>query len=141
MRINELVTRSGDSKLISYHFSNGVLEVSLEIDDIDDLIVIKIPTNFVHGEKFQEQDKIFATCRIDLIELGKILDSTNGYYIPNSDFGKMMKETRGGASLAYGQNCAKFKWLFRVTGYSHLISCLSEDLDKINCYGMEVIEA
>jgi hypothetical protein len=133
MRINELVTQSGDSKLISYDFSDGILVINLEVDDLDDSIVVKVPTNIVYGKDISKKDSFLTTCRLELIELEEILNSVNGYYIPSSDFGGMMKEVRSGASLAYGQNCSQFKWLLKITGYSDLVSCLVANLEEIEC--------
>jgi hypothetical protein len=68
------------------------------------------------------------------VNLNEVLETSHDYYVPNSNFGAMMKEVRSGTSLAYGKKCSQFKWLLSITGYSRLLSCLVEDPDRIVCY-------
>ncbi|AFZ26570.1 hypothetical protein Cylst_4491 [Cylindrospermum stagnale PCC 7417] len=66
------------------------------------------------------------------MELNSLLNIENEFYVPNSNFGKMMKEVNGGASLAYGRKCSDVKWLLNVIGYSRLISCLISNLENVS---------
>jgi hypothetical protein len=141
MKIDDLIAKSGDSKLISYDFSDGILSIYLDLDEIDDLVVIKVITNSVYGEQLSRKDDVLMTCRVELIELNETLCKINDYYVPSSNFGIMMKEVRSGASLAYGKKCSQSRWLLNVTGYSRLLSCLVEDLDKVVCQSSNITEA
>lgn len=135
LRFEELIAHSENSRLLGYEFADGVLNIHLEIDELDGLYVISIPTNFVYGEKLSLERDDLRLCRLDLLELREILDvDAGGVYIPNSNFEIMMNEVQCGASLAYGENCLQAKWLLSAIGYSRLLSCLITDLDHVRWY-------
>jgi hypothetical protein len=132
MNIQDLASKSGDSYLKSYNFSDGILEICLDVDYFDEEITIHIPTHLVLGESILSKDKITRNCRIELTQLEDELNSEKDCYIPASDFGAFMKEVRAGASLAYGKKKSEVKWKISIVGYSRLISCLTGDLGKIS---------
>lgn len=132
MDIQDLVSKSGDSYLKSYDFSDGVLEICLDVDYFDEEITIHIPTDLVLGESIASKDKIARNCRIELTQLEGELNSEKDYYVPASDFGAFMKEVRTGISLAYGKKKSEIRWKVSIVGYSRLVSCLTGDLDKIS---------
>lgn len=135
LTLQELISQTGDSTLHSYNFSNGVLVVSLELDD-DRNVTLKIPTTTVKGKQFPvggNRYKIDRNCYLKLDELKSILKvNENGFYVPSSDFGQMMKEIRCGASLAYGSRVTEINWLLRFIGYSPtLVVCTVSDINQI----------
>jgi hypothetical protein len=131
MRFEDLVARSGDSQLINYNFSKEILTIHLEIEELDGSYLISILTEIVRGEQLTFNNDVLRTCRLELIELSKVLSVKNNFYIPNSNFGKIMQEVRNGLFLAYGRKNLDVKWVLNVTGYSCLLSCLINDLDKV----------
>jgi hypothetical protein len=79
-RFEELVAHSGSSQLLGYEFAEGVLTIHLDIDALDGLYAISIPTNFVYGEKLSAERSDLRNCRLDLIDLREILDVERGVY-------------------------------------------------------------
>ncbi|AFZ28408.1 hypothetical protein Cylst_6641 (plasmid) [Cylindrospermum stagnale PCC 7417] len=132
IEFKELVARSGDSQLVEYQFSNGLLTIHMEIDDLDESVIINVSTQLVYGEKIPSDYDILKTCRLELVELNSILNIEHEFYVPNFNFGKMMKEVNCGASLAYGRKCSDAKWLLNVIGYSRLISCIISNLEEVS---------
>jgi hypothetical protein len=130
----ELVARSTNSQLLGYEFADGVLTIHLEIDELDGLYVINIPTNYVYGEKISFENNDLRRCRLDLLELSEILDIDGDVYVPNANFEIMMSEMQSGVSLAYGSSCSEAKWLLSAVGYSRLLSCLISDLEHVSWY-------
>jgi hypothetical protein len=130
----ELVARSTHAQLLGYEFADGVLTIHLEIDELDGLYVINIPTNYVYGEKISFENNDLRSCRLDLLELSEILDVDGEIYVPNANFEIMMGEMQSGISLAYGSSCAEAKWLLSAIGYSRLLSCLISDLEHVSWY-------
>jgi hypothetical protein len=104
------------------------------MDELDGVYAIAIPTNLVQAKELSSENHVLKTCRLELIELNKISIVAQGYYVPNSHFGKMMKEMRCGVFLAYGQKRSDVKWLLNVVGYSRLLSCLVTDLEEVVWY-------
>lgn len=137
LTLQELIGQTGDSTLHSYSFSNGLLVIYLELYDDKD-VTIKIPTTTVRGEQFPVEGnryKVDRNCYLRLDELKSILKvNENGFYVPSSDFGQMMKEIRCGASLAYGFRITEINWLLRLIGYSSaLVVCTVSDISQIIC--------
>jgi hypothetical protein len=130
----ELVAHSTQTQLLGYEFADGVLTIHLEIDELDGLYVINIPTNYVYGEKVSFGNHDLRNCRLDLLELSEILDVDGDIYVPNANFEVMISEMRSGVSLAYGSSCTEAKWLLSATGYSRLLSCLISDLKHVSWY-------
>ena len=130
----ELVARSTNAQLLGYEFADGVLTIHLEIDELDGIYVINIPTNYVYGEKISFENNDLRSCRLDLIELSEILDVDGDIYVPNANFEIMISEMQSGVSLAYGSSCSEAKWLLSAVGYSRLLSCLIGDLEHVSWY-------
>lgn len=131
MTLEEIIARSGDSKLLGYTFASGLLEIQLEHDELDQILTLRIPTDFVYGGTLSKDDDIFLNCRIELIRLADVLTVENGFYVPKSDFGGFMWEVKNGVSLAYGRKAPEFKYLLSAIGYTRLISCLIPDLASV----------
>lgn len=130
----ELITSSAHSKLLGYEFADGILTLHLEIDELDGIYVINIPTNYVYGENLSSESHDLRSCHLDLIDLSEILDVYGGVYVPNANFEIMMSEVQCGVSFAYGQTCAEAKWLLSAIGYSRILSCLISDLEHVRWY-------
>jgi hypothetical protein len=130
----ELVASSTHSHLLGYEFTDGILTIHLEIDDLDGIYVINIPTNYVYGENISSESPDLRNCRLDLIELSEILDVYGSVYVPNANFEIMMSEVQCGVSLAYGQPCTEAQWLLNAIGHSRLLSCFISDLENVSWY-------
>jgi hypothetical protein len=131
MTIEELVKCSGDSQLIDYKFLDQKLVIEIEVDELDAIATITALTDSVYAGKLDHSTEVLNICRVELIELANCLNISNGYYIPNSDFGLMMKEVQRGTSLAYGRKKSKFGWILNIVGYSRLLSCLLSSKDSV----------
>lgn len=129
MNLEQLITKSGDSQLISYHFSNSLLSITLDFDELDSLVTIKIPTSFLRVSK--TDSSIPLTCHLELLRVDEKLATANTRYVPNSDFGQMMNEIRSGLSLAYGRKKTGNEFVLNVVSYERLISCLIDNLEDV----------
>jgi hypothetical protein len=58
MRIHELIAKSRDSRLTGYNFSDGILSIHLDIDEIDDSMIIEIVTSLVHGNPLSKENDV-----------------------------------------------------------------------------------
>lgn len=127
MNIDELIAHSGDSKLKKYHYDNENLSITIEIDDLNLDVKMKIPTNKLSIDMLQKNDDILKTCYIEISLIKDFLDVKNGIYTPSNDFGKMMREVKLDLNLAYGLRETEFKYILSLVGYSRLISCIVAD--------------
>ena len=108
LTLNQIISTSGDSILLSYKYENQVLEFVLQHSELDRQIQFKVETSelriLIH--EHYPNDNTSKTCFIELLELTKVLEQKNNHYIPTSDFGKMMQECKAGYNLAYGKKVA-----------------------------------
>jgi hypothetical protein len=130
---HQLIAKTGDSQLIGCRFQNGIATLELELYDVDSTVQINLPTRFIFAEKldFTHPDDISLICRLEIIELGIFLHTQHGYYMPPADFADVMKQTRRGLSLAYGQKQSEAKWLVNAIGYDRLFSCLLKEINDV----------
>lgn len=127
--LKKLIAQTGDSTLRSYSFNNGLLVVSLELYDGRD-VRINIPTTVVRGEQISTERIRYTFLKLDELE-GMLKINKDGFYVPSSDFGRMMKEVRSGVSLAYGQRATEIKWLLSVTKNHPRVVCTVAEIDQI----------
>ena len=129
----ELVSRSGDSQLIGYRFESGIATLELELDHDSSTVQIDLPTKLVFAQTldFTDDNDIGLLCRLEIVELTPLLRTLHGYYMPPAAFADVMKETRRGLSLAYGQKQNEVKWLVNVIGYDRLFSCLLGEINDV----------
>ncbi len=118
MTIDELVLRSGDSDLLElkYDCNKNLLEFTLDVDDLDQDISFEVVTKEVRFGNLNIRNK---NCHLRLISLLEELSTNNGIYIPSTDFGEFMNETRKGYNLAYGK---------RITEISHILILTGSDI-------------
>ncbi|UOQ55369.1 hypothetical protein [Hymenobacter cellulosivorans] len=124
MTLEELVAASGDAKLLSYHYAEGILFLLLLLDEPDTVVEVKIRTQLL-----QTGSELPATspwcCHLGRIELEPIkLEVVNGHYMPPPSFVELMKDTRSGQGLAYGSKASAVGYLFSLVGSSRVLSCL-----------------
>lgn len=117
MELEELISKTGDSELLElkYNCNKNLLEFTLELDVIDEIFSFEVVTNEIRFGTIPPRNRV---CFIQLIELSDKLATANGIYIPASDFGKLMIETRQGFNLVYGK---------RVTEVSHILTLIGAD--------------
>lgn len=129
----ELVSKSGDSQLKHYRFQNGIATLKLELYEDVSTVRIDFPTKLVFAQTldFTDTHDINLICRLEIIALETVLRTQHGYYMSPTDFADVMKETRRGLSLAYGQKQSEVKWLVNVIGYDRLFSCLVSELSDV----------
>lgn len=117
MELEELISKTGDSELLElkYNCETNLLEFTLELDIIDEMFSFQVVTSEIRFGKIPTRNRV---CYIKLTELSDKLTTANGIYIPATDFGKLMIETRQGFNLVYGK---------RVTEISHILSLIGSD--------------
>lgn len=135
MDINQLVSKSGDSQLLDYTLSNGVLRLLIISPDFsEEVISIAVPTRSIIANVPNSPDAPHRTCFIELLEVcANVECNVNGIVVPSADFGTMMRQIRDGFSLVFGSRLADFPFLFRVTGARPLIVCPVASVSDIRC--------
>jgi len=131
--LDDIIGHSGDSIFRGYLYSEGVLILDLELAELNREIKLRIKTGDMSFDNRHSNDSIdiHKTCRIEMRALD-ILSQENGVYIPPKNFGKLMHESRLNYQLAYGKKSSNFKYIFSLTGYTNLVSCLISDLNAIS---------
>jgi hypothetical protein len=132
LTLNQIISTSGDSTLLSYKYENQVLEFTLHHFDLDRNILFKVETSelrvLLHDNYLG--DTTSKTCYIELLELGKVLGVANHHYIPSTDFGSMMKECKAGLNLVYGKKVEDYKYFLSLKGTETLLCCVLGNLSK-----------
>ena len=133
LTLNQIISTSGDSTLLSYTYENQVLEFTLHHSELDNDILFKVETSelrvLLHDNYVG--DTTSKTCYIELLELSKVLSVANNHYIPSSDFGKLMQECRLGLNLVYGKKVEDNLYLLSLKGTHTLLCCVVKDLDGV----------
>ena len=133
LTLNQIISTSGDSTLLSYKYENQFLEFTLHHSELDNDILFKVetselrvllPNNYVG-------DTTSKTCFIELLELSKVLPVANNHYIPSSDFGKLMQECKSGLNLAFGKKVEDNLYLLSLKGTHTLLCCVLKDLSGV----------
>ena len=134
LTLNQIISTSGDSTLLSYKYENQVLEFTLHHSELDNNILFKVETSelrvLLHDNYVG--DTISKTCYIELLELSKALSVANNHYIPSSDFGKLMQECRLGLNLVYGKKVEDNLYLLSLKGTHTLLCCVVKDLSGVS---------
>ena len=132
LTLNQIISTSGDSTLLSYKYENQVLEFTLHHSELDNDILFKVETSelrvLLHDNYVG--DTTSKTCFIELLELSKALPVANNHYIPSSDFGKLMQECRLGLNLVYGKKVEDNRYFLSLKGTHTLLCCVLKDLSK-----------
>lgn len=126
--INELRGSSGDSKLESLLFSNGIVEIIYTNGDDGRRKKLEIKTEILCSDYKAAAGNIFF---IKIEDIKDMLSIKNGVYIPDSDFPTFMDEVRSHYSLAYGLRVSKYRHIFSLVGSFHFAAIL-EKYEDIN---------
>lgn len=126
----KIIQNSGDSILEKYCYLDGVLTIDLDLPELDKKVKIRIRTDSLLFNNYylEKKEDLYRTCRLEFQELLNILSIENCIYVPSNDFGKLMNETRLSYNLAYGKKTSEVKYLFSLTGYNRLVSCVVANL-------------
>ncbi len=103
LTLNQIISTSGDSILLSYKYENQVLEFTLHHYELDRNILFKVETSELRillHENYPK-DTTSKTCFIELFEPAKILQVANHRYIPSSESDIL----RVCDTLSIGVNC------------------------------------
>ena len=132
LTLNQIISTSGDSTLLSYKYENQVLEFTLHHSELDNDILFKVETSelrvLLHDNYVG--DTTSKTCFIELLELSKVLPVANNHYIPSSDFGKLRQECKLGLNLVYGKKVGDNRYFLSLKGTHTLLCCVLTDLSK-----------
>ncbi|KAA6438854.1 hypothetical protein FEM33_15390 [Dyadobacter flavalbus] len=133
VNVEYLITNSGDSIIDKYSYSDGILKITLNVTEVDKKLMLLIKSENFSFDNFYLDNKedVYRTCRIQIQELSKVLSVENGIYMPASSFGGIMQESKSNYNLAYGRKKSKVNYIFSLTGYDTLISCLIFDINSI----------
>ena len=131
--LESLLKNSGDSILEEYTYTRGILTLRLDLTDIEKIVNIYIKTDNVYANNFysEKENSLYKNCRIEIKDLANVICLKNNIYIPPSDFGQMMNESRLKYNLAYGKKSSEVRYIFSLVGYGILLSCLLNDLKCI----------
>lgn len=134
LSLDDIIKNSGDSSLESYKYSEGVLILIINLNDIENKILFKIKTDSMsfNNSFLYKEEELYRTCRIEIQELSNALQIENGIYIPSKLFGKLMNEKRLNFHLAYGEKTNNVNYIFTLVGYERFVSCLISDLSCIS---------
>jgi len=131
--LDYLITNSEDSILKEYSYASGELTILLYLTEIDQTINLKIKTDCLSFDNhyLEKEEELYRTCRIEIQELLNVLSVEHAVYLPSTTFPELMKDAKFNYSLAYGKRSTEIKYIFSLTGYGKLISCLLLDLNCI----------
>ena len=130
--LNQIISTSGDSTLLSYKYENQVLEFTLHHFELDRNILFKVETSELRVLLHENypNDTTSKTCFIELLEIGKVLGVANHHYIPSPEFGAMMKECKLGLNLVYGKKVEDNKYFLSLKGSETILCCVLSNLSK-----------
>lgn len=135
MNIDELASKSGDSQLLKYSFSDGVLHLSMHVPEVSDrAVTILVPTHFVFTAVPQSASAPSRTCFIELLDVAihaKCNDS--GIVIPPDDFGAMMGQVREGLGVVFGSRVSESPYVLRLVAARPLLACPVANVSEIHC--------
>ena len=82
LTLNQIISTSGDSTLLSYKYENQVLEFTLHHYELDRNILFKVETSELRVLLHENYpyDTTSKTCFIELFEPAKILQVANHHY-------------------------------------------------------------
>ena len=132
LTLNQIISTSGDSTLLSYKYENQVLEFTLHHSGLDKNILFKVETSELRVLLHENYvgDTTSKTCFIELLELSTVLQVANHHYIPSTDFGKLMQECKLGLNLVYGKKVEDNKYFLSLKGTHTLLCCVLHNLSK-----------
>ena len=135
MNIEQLASKSGDSQLLNYSFSDGVLQLSMHVPEVSDRVVtIVVPTHCVFTAVPQSASAPHRTCYIELLDVAlhtKCNDS--GIVIPPDDFGTMMQQVREGLGVVFGSRVSESPYVLRLVAARPLLACPVANVGEIRC--------
>ena len=131
IKINELISYSGDSEFIDYNFKNGKLILSIDFKDLNRIVNIVIRTDKMAINIPKTDDIVFRTCFVELKHVSDFLNTENGIFVPSSSFGKMMQEVKLNLNLAYGLKKLNSQYILSLVGNTRLVSCIVNNIDDI----------
>lgn len=130
VNIDEIVERSGDSVLCDCTFSNGVLTLHLEMEELDSILLLRVQTKKMDCMNINKLSDIEKNCRIELVRVSDKLEVENGYYVAEKSFSRFMKSCKNGFNLAYGMKSNDEAYLLNIIGYIRLVTCVIEKISS-----------
>jgi hypothetical protein len=115
-KIQEIITLTSDSNLLSYQFSNNILHIAIELEN-EEVLKIILHTFYLYGEDIR-QNKHENTGVLQYKRLTDYLKVENGYYTIPEIFEEIMKLSRDKLSLAIGLKTNAVSHLLYFHGYN-----------------------
>lgn len=128
-----LVQLSGDSNLLAVSSLDNMLCLKISAGENMEEYELNVPVQLLEiNFKRSQKDSLKATFHIECINPNERLRIENGFYVPSSDFGNLMKEKRLSLSLFYGLKSMDSYRLVLLKGYENLLAFVCEDINLIN---------
>ena len=112
LQILNLIAQSGDATVLALHHEQQYLHIQLQLFETDDIIHLKIKTQYLINTYTGQQ----TTCYLQLRELEQSLQIQHGVYLASPHFIDFMQETKNGFHLAYGLRVSQYHYLFSLLG-------------------------
>ena len=132
MSISQLAKISGDSILNSFKYSEGIVEIILQLYELDEEAKIVFESNLIQYSFPSNIGAPYRSCFLEIIELANVMNQINGIYVPSADFIGIMKEKRKDLNLAYGLKSREYKFLLSLRSSKPLASMIIKDLREVN---------
>ncbi len=135
MDIHTFASQSGDSQLVSYTFSGGLLAVVLRVPEgTESRICVTVPTDRVFAAVPADDSAPYRTCFVELAAVDQHVDvNADGIIVPSADFGSLMRQVREGFGLTFGLRIRDCPYLLRLVGSRPLLACIVRDQHEIQC--------
>jgi len=130
--VRKLFAWSGETEIESVTYSGGVLKLKCYFNDLDVDVNLEIKTKRLYCTEItgcEGEDGLFGYGRFKFEDLS-VLNTLNGFYVPDPDFGKFMKECRKTLNLVYGKR-EKSCELLLLKSAAPLISCVVDSVDDV----------
>lgn len=105
-------SKTGDSELKQYSYSNGKISLEIELYDDNDILQMEFETEILYCKNI-ELRRPFNIGYFECIKLSDVLKVENNHYSFSGNFIDLMKAQKNKFSLAFGLN---------VQNYTHLIT-------------------
>ncbi len=132
MKIQDIIKISGDSYLENYGYSDGIIKLQLELDELDRKILIKIKSSTMFFNVPEDKEPAYRTCYMELTQLLEVLNLKNNIYVPSDDFGSFMKEKRNNLNLVYGSNSKENEFIFSLCSDIKIVSVVINKIEDIS---------
>ncbi|WP_189075119.1 hypothetical protein, partial [Deinococcus sedimenti] len=120
-------------------YGAGILAIQIGHDDLG-LIEILVSTNALLLAQSEEGWSNEVHRRGTRLEWHRVVDHVaidQGHFVPPSNFGQLMNDTRVGRHLSYGLKADPSLHVVTLAGYTRWVRCLCADLSTIKWHRLQ----